>query len=216
MNAHSSWDLTCLVDQVKAVCEITPDGCWLWRYGTWAEHKYVDEQHKYPKIMIKGVRKIVAHWMLISTGRPRPAPDMDACHSCDRPPCVNPEHLCWGTHQENMQEMGERRRTGPDRHPEKYQFGDRHWTRQFPERIPRGPRPGDYASGDDHYTRRNPELITWKGEAHYQARLNPTLVREIRARAAAGESPTWISDDLGIGRTTVRAVIERRTWKHVA
>ena len=214
MDRRSPWDLARLITQIQAVCEITPEGCWLWRYGSWAQHQYVDE-HKYPRLMIGGVRKPVSRWVMqVTTGEDRD--DMEPCHSCDRPPCVSPAHLHWGTHQENMQEMGERRRTGPDRHPEKYQFGDRHWTRQFPERIPRGPRPGDYASGDDHYTRRNPELITWKGTAHYQARLNPFLVREIRARAAAGESPTWIADDLGVGRGTVRAVIERRTWKHVA
>ena len=210
------WSLARFVEQVRSVCEITPGGCWLWRYGTWAEHKYVDEQHKYPRAMINGVRKHVSDWMMEATGRPMPAPGMEACHTCDRPPCVNPVHLRWGTHKDNMAQMAWRGRTGPANHRENYKWKPDHAFRLHPERIRRGPKPGDYASGDDHYTRRNPELITWKGTAHYQARLNPFLVREIRARAAAGESPTWIADDLGVGRGTVRAVIERRTWKHVA
>lgn len=33
---------------------------------------------------------------------------LSALHSCDNPPCVNPDHLRWGTHQENMQEAAER------------------------------------------------------------------------------------------------------------
>jgi hypothetical protein len=203
--------------QVKAVCEITPDGCWLWRYGTWAEHRYVDEQHRYPKIMIKGVRKIVAHWILEATGRPRPSSEMEACHSCHRPPCCNPLHVRWDTHQGNMEEMGECYRTGPDRHPEKYQFGDRHWTRQHPEWIPRGPRPGDYASGDDHFTRCHPEWITWRGTNHYQAVLDDDLVRDIRKRHRVyRETALEIARDLGVGRGTIRAILEGRTWKHVA
>lgn len=33
-------------------------------------------------------------------------------HSCDNPPCINPEHLSKGTHAENMAQMAMRARSG--------------------------------------------------------------------------------------------------------
>lgn len=38
-------------------------------------------------------------------------PTLDLLHSCDNPPCVNPNHLREGTHAENMREAAERNRT---------------------------------------------------------------------------------------------------------
>lgn len=48
----------------------------------------------------------VTHLVLEGTGRPRPtAPGDQALHSCDNPPCVHPDHLRWGTPQQNVWDM---------------------------------------------------------------------------------------------------------------
>lgn len=48
--------------------------------------------------------------LLLRTGQRPPAPANHALHSCDNPRCVNPSHLRWGTHQQNMIDRKERKR----------------------------------------------------------------------------------------------------------
>lgn len=94
------WDTTELVEQVRAVCEIDANGCWLWHYaGT--------DREWYPEIMIDRERHSVARWILmVTTGTTGPV----ARHTCDRPRCCNPEHLLWGTAKDNVHDAWSRGR----------------------------------------------------------------------------------------------------------
>lgn len=79
------------------------DECWPWigarstgGYGNfWALERYC----RAPRIA------------LALSGVDVPA-ELDVCHSCDNPPCVNPAHLFLGTRRVNMRDMSAKGRCG--------------------------------------------------------------------------------------------------------
>lgn len=77
----------------KATVTANPDKCWEWQGYTY---------RNYGTTSVKG-KAWRAHrfaWA-ITNGR---EPSLNILHSCDNPPCVNPNHLREGTTQENMAE----------------------------------------------------------------------------------------------------------------
>lgn len=77
----------------------TSGDCWIWTgptikkgYGAWCG---------------QGVKSL-AHRYALGLLEPCPDPSLFACHHCDNPPCVNPNHLYWGTVQDNTRDRDER------------------------------------------------------------------------------------------------------------
>lgn len=80
-----------------------PDDCWPWRGETTADG--------YGRIWLNARRRVMATWVaLVMAGRPQPQGSL-ALHTCDNPDCVNPGHLYWGTHKQNMLDRASRKRT---------------------------------------------------------------------------------------------------------
>jgi hypothetical protein len=54
-----------------------------------------------------------------------------------------------------------------------------------------------------------------RGEDVSTSKLNDTSVRDIRRRSKAGEKLSALAVEYGVGVTTVRSVVARRSWTHL-
>lgn len=75
----------------------TADDCWDWKGDS--------DRKGYGVFVFQG-KKYGAHELALSftTGEAR-LPNLETCHSCDRPECVNPAHLRFDTHLSNVADM---------------------------------------------------------------------------------------------------------------
>lgn len=89
-------------DKLYARTVRTNTGCIVWTGPT-----YVDG---YGKIGFAAERKTHRLSMILSGVRiPH---GLSVLHRCDNPPCINPEHLCIGTQQDNIRDMVTKGRAG--------------------------------------------------------------------------------------------------------
>lgn len=72
-----------------------PNGCWLWTGAV--------NQFGYAKLCVRDKMVNAGRISLFLHGV-TPEPNKVVCHKCDKPECVNPEHLFWGTYKDNTQD----------------------------------------------------------------------------------------------------------------
>lgn len=77
------------------------NNCWIWQG--------MRHRQGYGIVSLKNVQQ-GAHrvvWKILNSDI---SSEQHVCHKCDNPPCVNPDHLFLGNHQQNMQDMVEKKR----------------------------------------------------------------------------------------------------------
>ena len=109
--------------------------CWMW-VGGWTD------EYGRGRWQLDGKHTTSSRAALILSKGPPPNGDesMEACHTCDNPGCCRPEHLFWGTKEQNMQDMGRKGRAGIQRHPERYKRPRRSDVKFRPVKQPRAPK----------------------------------------------------------------------------
>lgn len=79
-----------------------PAHCWDWQLSL--------TQSGYGRFKIASYTTVGAHRVALVDHTRKDPPDLLALHNCDRPSCVNPHHLRWGTVQDNSDDMKARGR----------------------------------------------------------------------------------------------------------
>lgn len=198
-------------------------GCMEWAgatkdsgYGIFTEHYHQRAAHRLAYALAHG-EVPAGKWVL---------------HSCDNPPCCNPDDLYLGDHDQNMDDMVARKRS---------RKGERHHAGKMTnEKVAAlraayadGASPAQLAHQYDIAVSMSLRIATgraWvhlpgvaarthleatpRGERHPDARLTEDDVRSIRQRASEGYAV--LAREYGVTRQNIRAIVTRRTWKHVA
>ena len=90
--------------------------CWIWLrarnsrgYGVWRSRRSYSKGHYKKAVSIQAHRWA---WEIFRG----PVPDgLLVCHTCDNPPCCNPDHLFLGTPKDNAQDAVKKGRLGRHR-----------------------------------------------------------------------------------------------------
>lgn len=105
-------------DSIKRFYErikIDEHGCWIWTGGN---------NQKYGVMRFKNTNMGV-HRFCVQYIKKEKIGDKFVCHTCDRPLCVNPDHLFLGTHDDNMIDAKSKQR---------YAFGEKHYQKKLKEK----------------------------------------------------------------------------------
>jgi hypothetical protein len=154
-----------------------PNECWEWKLSC--------SDNGYGAVTFQGKRYSTHRlaWIL-SFGDPG---ELFVLHSCDNPPCCNPNHLFLGTHDDNMADS-----RAKGRRPNPAQFSQH---------------------GDESIFKRRPELF--RGQNASGAKLTEDDVRSIRLRHEQGISNSAMAREYGLNQCSISSIVNRRTWVHI-
>lgn len=142
-------------------------------------------QDGYARFQYRG-RNIYAHRFAADLAGMHVEDGVLVCHHCDYRRCVNPAHLFLGTNADNSADMARKGRARNGGIGVLWSDGERH-----------------------------PNWRPALGEGHGNSKLTKDDVREIRRLAASGVVHHEIADKYPVTVHNIKAIVQRKTWKHV-
>lgn len=165
------------------------NGCWFW---TGNKDKDGYGEFGFRQNGIRGKVRTHRYAFFLHYGH-EPIPY--ACHKCDFPPCVNPEHLYEGDHFINTMDMKFRGRTAK---------GDRNGMRSTPNVVTFAP--GMFPA----------QLNPPKGSKNANCKLTEEAIIEIRRSFESGDLEVKdLAFIFKISRHHVRDILHRKSWSHL-
>lgn len=154
------------------------------------------------------------------------ATSMDACHTCDNPSCINPEHLWAGTRTQNLLDASKKGRTQGKSHPLSNAKLDWEKVRDIRQKLAAGERMKDVAqeySVGRHTIHCIKYHVTWKEDSgevpvppmggHLDRKFTFAQALEIRERIQAGESISKIAQEFGVSRSVIHDIKNNVTYR---